>query len=50
MAHLRGIIHLHLGATGLAKEAFVEALTRDVKCYESFQVLVGGEMMSNEEG
>ncbi|SCV67863.1 BQ2448_5474 [Microbotryum intermedium] len=48
-AHLRGLIHLHLGATDLAKEAFMEALTKDVKCFESFQVLVGSEMMTNAE-
>lgn len=49
-AHLRGLIHLHLGAADLAKEAFIEALSRDVKCFESFQVLVGSEMMSSSEG
>ncbi|GAA6027906.1 hypothetical protein JCM8097_001775 [Rhodosporidiobolus ruineniae] len=48
-AHLRGLIHLHLKATDLAKEAFMEALTRDVKCFEAFEMLVGGEMMSSEE-
>ena len=37
-------------ATELAKEAFMEALSRDVKCFESFEMLVGGEMMSSEEG
>lgn len=49
-AHLRGLIHLHMKATDLAKEAFMEALSRDVKCFESFEMLVGGEMMSSEEG
>jgi anaphase-promoting complex subunit 6 len=39
-----------LGAADLAKEAFMEALSRDVKCFESFETLVGGEMMSAEEG
>ncbi|GAA6063193.1 hypothetical protein JCM10212_000495 [Sporobolomyces blumeae] len=48
-AHLRGLIHLHLKATDLAKEAFMEALARDVKCFESFEMLVGSEMMSSEE-
>ncbi|GAA5914945.1 uncharacterized protein JCM6883_001771 [Sporobolomyces salmoneus] len=48
-AHLRGLIHMHLKATNLAKEAFMEALTRDVKCFESFEMLVGSEMMSSEE-
>lgn len=49
-AHLRGLIHLHMKANDLAKEAFMEALTRDVKCFEAFEMLVGGEMMSNDEG
>ncbi|BGP54532.1 anaphase-promoting complex subunit Cut9 [Rhodotorula sphaerocarpa] len=48
-AHLRGLIHLHMKANDLAKEAFMEALTRDVKCFEAFEMLVGGEMMSNDE-
>ena len=41
---------MHLKATDLAKEAFMEALARDVKCFESFEMLVGSEMMSSEEG
>ncbi|GAA5868417.1 hypothetical protein JCM3774_003289 [Rhodotorula dairenensis] len=48
-AHLRGLIHLHMKANDLAKEAFMEALSRDVKCFEAFEMLVGGEMMSNDE-
>ncbi|GAA5966860.1 hypothetical protein JCM21900_001177 [Sporobolomyces salmonicolor] len=48
-AHLRGLIHMHLRASDLAKEAFMEALSRDVKCFESFEMLVGSEMMSSEE-
>ncbi|GAA5969752.1 hypothetical protein JCM11641_008031 [Rhodosporidiobolus odoratus] len=48
-AHLRGLIHLHLKATDLAKSAFKEALERDVKCFEAFEMLVGGEMMTTEE-
>jgi len=28
----------------------MEALSRDVKCFEAFEMLVGGEMMSSEEG
>ncbi|KWU42148.1 TPR-like protein [Rhodotorula sp. JG-1b] len=48
-AHLRGLIHLHMKANDLAKEAFMEALARDVKCFEAFEMLVGGEMMSNDE-
>lgn len=41
---------MHLKATDLAKEAFMEALTRDVKCFESYEMLVGSEMMTNDEG
>lgn len=48
-AHLRGLIHLHQGANDLAKDAFVEALSRDVKCFESFEMLVSGEMMTHDE-
>ncbi|GAA5997071.1 hypothetical protein JCM5350_007746 [Sporobolomyces pararoseus] len=48
-AHLRGLIHMHMKATDLAKEAFMEALTRDVKCFESYEMLVGSEMLSSEE-
>ncbi|GAA5975618.1 hypothetical protein JCM10908_005220 [Rhodotorula pacifica] len=48
-AHLRGLIHLHMKSNELAKEAFTEALSRDVKCFEAFEMLVGGEMMSNDE-
>lgn len=49
MAHLRGLIHLHQGATELAKEAFIEALTRDVKCFESYQTLIGSELLTSDE-
>ncbi|GAA5941504.1 anaphase promoting complex subunit CDC16 [Sporobolomyces koalae] len=48
-AHLRGLIYMHMKATDLAKEAFMEALSRDVKCFESYEMLVGSEMMSSEE-
>lgn len=41
---------MHMKATDLAKEAFMEALTRDVKCFESYEMLVGSEMLSSEEG
>lgn len=49
MAHLRGLIHLQQGASNLAKDAFIEALLRDVKCFESYQMLVGSEMLTNDE-
>lgn len=50
MCFLRGTIHLQLGATELAKAAFVEALALEVRCYDAFLALVGGEMMSVDEG
>ena len=33
-----------------AKHCFMEALALDVKCYEAFEHLVSGEMMTPEEG
>lgn len=50
MCHLRGVVHLHHKATDKAKECFLEALSLDVKCYESFEALVGGHMLEPEEG
>lgn len=50
MCHLRGMVQLHLNAVDRAKECFLEALSLDVKCYESFEQLVGGNMMDIEEG
>jgi anaphase-promoting complex subunit 6 len=49
MCHLRGLIHLHLNSTDKAKEAFMEALSLDVKNYDAFVKLVGGCMMTDEE-
>jgi hypothetical protein len=50
MCLLRGQIHLRLSSTLQAKESFLEALSLDVRCYDAFQALVGGEMMGVEEG
>lgn len=50
MCHLRGVIQLHLNAAERAKECFLEALAIDVKCYESFETLVAGNMMDVNEG
>jgi anaphase-promoting complex subunit 6 len=33
-----------------AKQCFMEALALDVKCYDAFEQLVSGEMMTPEEG
>lgn len=50
MCLLRGQIHLRLSSTQQAKECFLEALSLDVRCYDAFAALVGGEMMGVEEG
>lgn len=50
MCLLRGQIHLRLSSAAQAKESFLEALSLDVRCYDAFSALVGGEMMNVEEG
>ena len=50
MCHLRGILMLKLNRGEQAKSCFIEALALDVKCYDAFNQLVGGEMMSPDEG
>jgi hypothetical protein len=50
MCLLRGQIQLRLSSSLQAKESFLEALSLDVRCYDAFQALVGGEMMGVEEG
>ncbi|KAJ3842108.1 hypothetical protein F5878DRAFT_715821 [Lentinula raphanica] len=49
MCHLRGILMLKLNRGDQAKNCFMEALALDVKCYEAFEQLVSGEMMTSEE-
>ena len=41
---------LKLNRGDQAKRCFMEALALDVKCYEAFEQLVNGEMMTPEEG
>ena len=41
---------MKLNKTVQAKECFMEALSLDVKCYESFQQLIDTEMFTPEEG
>lgn len=41
---------LKLNRGDQAKQCFMEALALDVKCYESFEQLMSGEMMTLEEG
>lgn len=43
-------MQLHLNAADRAKECFMEALSIDVKCYDSFDALVSGNMMDVNEG
>ena len=50
MCHLRGILMLKLNRGVQAKQCFMEALALDVKCYESFEQLMSGEMMTPDEG
>ncbi|KAG6868678.1 hypothetical protein C0993_012181, partial [Termitomyces sp. T159_Od127] len=49
MCHLRGILMLKLNRGDQAKECFMEALALDVKCYDAFEQLVTGEMMTPDE-
>lgn len=41
---------LKLNRSDQAKLCFLEALALDVKCYDSFEQLINGEMMSVDEG
>lgn len=50
MCYLRGLLMLRLNRADRAKECLLEALALDVKCYEAFELLVGGEMMGIDEG
>ncbi|KAF9007618.1 TPR-like protein [Cyathus striatus] len=49
MCHLRGILMLKLNRGDQAKQCFMEALALDVKCYDAFDQLITGEMMTPEE-
>ncbi|KAI0300772.1 hypothetical protein BC826DRAFT_990349 [Russula brevipes] len=49
MCNLRGLLMLKLNRGDQAKASFMEALALDVKCYDAFEQLVGGEMMTLEE-
>jgi hypothetical protein len=50
MCNLRGLLMLKLNRGDQAKACFMEALALDVKCYDAFEQLVGGEMMTLNEG
>ncbi|CAO1630624.1 unnamed protein product [Parajaminaea phylloscopi] len=48
VSHLRGLIHLRLDNLDQAREAFIEALSLDVKNYDAFSALVDGNLMSSQ--
>ena len=50
MCFLRGQIYLRLNRGEKAKEAFLEALALDVKCFEAFNLLVQNQMLTIDEG
>jgi len=50
MCFLRGQIYLRLSRGEKAKEAFLEALALDVKCFEAFNLLVQNQMLTIDEG
>lgn len=50
MCNLRGILMLKLNRGDQAKQCFMEALALDVKCFDAFEQLVSGEMMTPDEG
>ncbi|KAF9036148.1 hypothetical protein BJ165DRAFT_1354578 [Panaeolus papilionaceus] len=49
MCNLRGILMLKLNRGEQAKQCFMEALALDVKCYDAFDQLITGEMMTPDE-
>ncbi|TKY89710.1 hypothetical protein EX895_001495 [Sporisorium graminicola] len=49
VAYLRGQIHLRLEDLPRARDAFMAALALDVKNYEAFSALIGGEMLGVQE-
>ncbi|KAI0046567.1 TPR-like protein [Auriscalpium vulgare] len=49
MCNLRGLLMLKLNRGDQAKACFMEALALDVKCYDAFDQLISGEMMTLEE-
>ena len=44
------MLRLKMNRGESAKECFMEALALDVKCYEAFDQLISGEMMTADEG
>lgn len=48
VSHLRGLIHLRMDNTDQAREAFIEALSLDVKNYDAFAALVDGKLLESK--
>ncbi|KAJ7227065.1 cell division control protein 16 [Mycena pura] len=49
MCNLRGILMQKLNRGDQAKQCFMEALALDVKCFDAFEQLINGEMMTPQE-
>jgi hypothetical protein len=50
MCNLRGQLMLRTNRPEQAKLCFMEALALDVRCFDAFDALVAGEMLTPEEG
>lgn len=50
MCYLRGVIMLRMGRAKDAQESLMEALAIDYKNFDAFEALIGGEMMTIDEG
>jgi anaphase-promoting complex subunit 6 len=50
MCYLRGVLLLRMGRYASAKENLMEALVLDVKNFDAFDTLIGGDLMTVDEG
>lgn len=50
MCYLRGVIMLRMGRAKDAQESLMEALAIDYKNFDAFETLIGGDMMTIDEG
>lgn len=50
MCYLRGVLMTRLNRQDKAREHFMEALALDVKCFDAFEELVGGQLLAADEG
>ncbi|KAG9024750.1 anaphase promoting complex subunit cdc16 [Tulasnella sp. JGI-2019a] len=49
MCYLRGVLMMRLNRQDKAREHFMEALALDVKCFDAFEELVGGQLLAADE-